>query len=182
MSRPMYTVTIADAGDVGADPNALRHVLESFGARVIKHNIGRANDLIDLLSGNFYIPSDYVILEFHGEDGEIIMPALGEDIYTKDEPRGNFGPKEIEKYYKIGNAFIINQGCSLGYKELADSFIYNGARAYIGARDDIEGSSSVFFTIRFFYELIQNRRSEKEAFLLAQNTDSETQLFEWFQK
>ena len=82
---------------------------------------------------------------------------------------------------KLKTPFIVNLGCGLGNQPMADAFLANTCQKYIGATDDIDGASSDFFAIRFFYELCQNNRTEKEAFKLARSTDSETKLFEWFE-
>lgn len=183
MSRPVYTVTIAfEPGSTGGSPYMIRQVLESFGVRVIMHDIGRPDDFIDLISGDYYIDSDYIILEFHGDEGKICMPELGEEYYHPDEPRGDFDKGEIEKYFKLKDVFVINLGCTLGRPELALSFIKSGCKVYIGARDYVDGISSDMFVIRFFYEMIQNGRSEKEAFEIAKNTDKETDFFDWYEK
>lgn len=51
--------------------------MESFGARVTLDLIGRPNDLIDILSGND-LPHkvDYLILNFHGDEGRFCLPEL----------------------------------------------------------------------------------------------------------
>jgi len=136
---------------------------------------------MDFLLGKTYLPSDFIIFSFHGDEGKFCLPELGEDIYYEYEPRGNFGPEEISQYCKIRTPLIINTGCTLGNQALAHSFLAKACHTYIGSRDYIEGMSTAFFVVRFFYELYQNGRSAQEAFAAARSTDSETMLFEWFQ-
>lgn len=70
---------------------AIRSALEYFGVRVNIHWIGRPNDLIDVLSGEELDNKvDYLILNFHGDEGRFCMPELDEDVYESNEPRGNF--------------------------------------------------------------------------------------------
>jgi hypothetical protein len=71
------------------EPFAIRSTLEYFGATV--HWIGRPNDLVDILSGKELDQRcDYLILVFHGDEGRLCMPELGEDVYEPDEPRGEY--------------------------------------------------------------------------------------------
>jgi len=75
---------------------------------------------------------------------------------------------------------VIGNGCTLGDPELANAFLKIGCRAYIGPKDYIDGDATFYFIIRFFYELLSNQRSEKEAYELAKSTDQETCLYEWY--
>ncbi len=91
MSKPELYVSIVVGPNCDIESIALRSVLESFGARVTFHLIGRPNDLIDVLSGQDLDQKlDYLILNFHGDEGRFIMPELGEEVYELNEPRGAF--------------------------------------------------------------------------------------------
>lgn len=175
-----YTVTIVSC-ETGNEHEVIRQAIEWFEGRVIHEVIGRPSDFKDFLSGKNYLSSDFIVFCFHGDDGKFCMPELGEDIYYEYEPRGNFGTEEISQYCKIKTPIIMNLGCTLGNQKLANSFLAEACNTYIGPRDYIDGMSSAFFAVRFFYELYQNKRSDKEAFEAARSTDSETMLFEWFQ-
>lgn len=175
-----YTVTIVSC-ETGNQYEVIRQAIESFEGCVIHEVIGRPSDFMDFLAGKTYISSDFIIFSFHGLDGKFCLPELGEDIYYDYEPRGNFGAEEISQYCKIKTPFIMNLGCGLGDQGLATSFLANSCKTYIGPNDYIDWTSSTFFAVRFYYEIYQNKRSEKEAFEAARSTDSETMLFEWFE-
>jgi len=64
-----------------SDPYLIRQALESFGIRIIMHDIRRLDEFIDLIFGNYYIESNYIILEFHGDEDKICMPELSEEYY-----------------------------------------------------------------------------------------------------
>ena len=69
---------------------ALRSTLEYFGVRVTIHWVGRPNDLVDVLSGEDRDERmNYLILNFHGDEGRFCMLKLGVDIYEDGEPRVN---------------------------------------------------------------------------------------------
>lgn len=174
-----YTVTIVSC-ETGNEYEVIRQAVESLEGRVIHEVIGRPSDFMDFLSGKTYIPSDFIIFSFHGDEGKFVLPELGDNIYYEYEPRGNFGAEEISQYCKIQTPIILNLGCTLGNQKLANSFLSDACKTYIGAKDYVDGASSAFFAVRFFYELYQNKYSEKEAFVIAHNTDSETKHFEWF--
>lgn len=180
MAKKTHTVTVVSC-ETGGEYGTIREPLESFGVRVIHEAIGRPSDFVDFLSGETYFASDCVIFAFHGVNGKFYMPELGENVYYENEPRVNFGAEEINRYCRLKTSMIINLGCGLGNQALADSFLKKNCNIYIGAKDDIDGPSTDFFAIRFFYELCQNKLSEKEAFERARSTDSETMHFEWFQ-
>ncbi|MDF1508648.1 delta-aminolevulinic acid dehydratase [Robertmurraya sp. DFI.2.37] len=177
MSMPSIDVTLAVGPDSALEAQAIRSGLEVFNVRVITYWIGRPNDLIKLITEN---ESDYLILSFHGVEGELVMPELGEMVYEDNEPKKNFGATEILEYGRLNKQLVIGNGCTLGDPELANAFLKIGCRAYIGPKDCIDGDASFYFIIRFFYELLSNQRSEKEAYELAKSTDQETCLYEWY--
>ncbi|NLY11352.1 MAG: hypothetical protein GX020_06685 [Firmicutes bacterium] len=60
--------------------------------------------------GTEHFKSDYMILEFHGDEDNIWRFELGEKSYEENELRGNFGIDEVEKYSKLKDALVINAG------------------------------------------------------------------------
>ncbi|SKB43194.1 hypothetical protein SAMN06295926_102395 [Lysinibacillus sp. AC-3] len=118
-------------------------LLESFGARVTLHLIGRLNDLIDVLSGEDLDDRiDYLMLNFHGDEGRFCMTELGEDFYELNEPRGEyFGPQEILNYCTLKDVKVIASGCTLDEKQLATAFLKSGCQSYLAPDDYIDGST-----------------------------------------
>ena len=125
MSKPDLYVSLVVGSNCDIESLALRSVLESFGVRVTLHLIGRPNDFIDVLSGeDLNDQIDYLILNFHGDEGRFCMPELGPEVYELNEPRGEFfGPQEISNYCKLKDVKVIASGCTLGEKQLANAFL-----------------------------------------------------------
>ncbi|WP_232697365.1 delta-aminolevulinic acid dehydratase [Brevibacillus daliensis] len=161
---------------------ALRSTLEYFGAQVMTYWIGRPNDLIAVLNGeNLYDDVSYIVLCFHGDEGELIMQELGDEVYEPGEPQGNFSSKEILKYGDFAGKKVIGNGCTLGDPALAHAFIEKGASWYIGPDDYPYGNSALLFAIHFFYEVLENEQSDKEAFEQAIKIDPEKmEMYKWY--
>lgn len=162
---------------------AIRSVLEYFGIRVNIHWIGRPNDFLKILSGEELDNKlDYLILNFHGDEGKFCMPELSVETYTDTEPKGKFfGPNEIEKYTNLKGVKIISSGCTLGTEKLANAFLTSGCHSYLAPDDYIDGNANSMFIITFMYEMINNHRNEKEAFEIARLIDSDTSMYKWYQ-
>ena len=176
----MKNILIVVIGNTGNEPEALRQSLENFGYFVATKYIGRPNDFISVLNGNLFFEPDCIILSCHGEDGRIIMPVLGEDIYESDEPRGNLSASDIDKCLKLHGKLIINLGCTTGEKTLAK--VFSKQNIYIAPDDYIEGNAALYFAISLFYEMSKDNVQLKEAYKVAKANDSETRLFQFFDR
>ncbi|EGL17883.1 MULTISPECIES: hypothetical protein [unclassified Paenibacillus] len=182
MSKPVMNVALVCGPDCDMEVQAIRSTLEYFGARVFTYWIGRPNDLIDLISGkDLYPNTDLIILCFHGDEGQFIMPELGESIYEPGEPKGNFGPEEIRRFAKLAGKTVIGTGCSVGKPETARAFLDSGCEVYIGPNDYPDGNDALMFVLRLFYDLIQNKRSVKEAFQNAKSLDAEMDMYQLYE-
>lgn len=179
MSKPEFYISLAVGHDCDMESYALRSTLEYFGARVTMHWIGRPNDLVEVLSGEDREDKiDYLILNFHGDEGRFCMNELGEDIYELDEPRGEFfNAQDVLRFSKLKGVKVIAAGCTLGRESLAKAFLKSGCHSYIGPDDYIDGNSNLMFLIRFMYEIINNNKSQQEAFEIARSIDEETSMY-----
>ncbi|WP_203363417.1 delta-aminolevulinic acid dehydratase [Bacillus sp. REN10] len=183
MSKPELTVALVCGPDCDMEANAIRSAIEYFGGRVITYWIGRPNDLIAVLSGeDLYPDTDYIILSFHGDEGQFIMPELDESVYEADEPQGDFGSNDVKRYAKLNNKIVLANGCTLGVPQLAQVFIESGCQTYIGPDDYPYGNAALMFALRFFYEIIQNKKSVKEAFELTKTTDEEMSMYQLYER
>ncbi|MGE6260472.1 delta-aminolevulinic acid dehydratase [Heyndrickxia sporothermodurans] len=182
MSKPNLYVSLVVGPNCDMESYALRSTLEYFGARVTVHWIGRPNDLVDVLSGvDRENKVDYLILNFHGDEGRFCMPELGEDVYEEEEPRGEFFDKQhVMQWAKLKNVKTIAAGCTLGVRSLATAFLESGCDSYMGPDDYIDGNSNLMFITRFFYELINNNKSQQEAFEIAKSIDQETLMYQLY--
>ena len=171
----MQNVLIVNLEGTGNEAEALRQVLERMNFFVGVKNIGRPGDFMEVLAGEMPFDPDCIIISCHGDNGKIIMPALGESVYRKDEPRGDFSSKEIAQFLKISGKTIINLGCTTGRNDMASAFSANNT--YVAPFDYIEGNAALFFTIKLFYELASKQCEIQAAYLSAKETDDETRLF-----
>ncbi len=97
----MKRVLILNGNGIGLESFAVRSVLEYFGYIVIMYNIGRPQDYFDIFSGKQNFNYDYLIIGCHGDDGKIIVPILGENVYYPNECRNNIGYEELQGLVKI---------------------------------------------------------------------------------
>lgn len=175
-------VALVCGPDCDMETQAVRASLEYFGARVFTYWIGRPNDFISVLSGeDIYPGTDIIILCFHGDEGSFIMPELGEDVYEAGEPQHDFGPGEIMRFAKLDGKTVIGNGCTLGDPALAKAFLDRGCQTYIGPDDYPDGNAALMFLLRFFYEMIQNGKSVREAYQLARSIDDELSMYQIYE-
>lgn len=182
MSKPVMNVALVCGPDCDMEVQAIRSTLEYFGARVFSYWIGRPNDMIDILSGKDLYPNmDLIILCFHGDEGRFIMPELGESVYETEEPRGDFGPDEIRRFANLAGKTVIGNGCSLGERKTAQAFLDSGCEVYIGPNDYPDGNDALMFVLMFVYELIQNKRSIKEAFQNVKSLNTGMDMYQLYE-
>ena len=163
--------------DAELEAAAIRAAAESFGATVFFYPVGRPADFLAVLAGEAGFPEpDAVILSFHGEDGAFLMPALGEDVYFPDEPRGPVGPDLIRSSLKLENRIVLSTACTTGRKETADAFRARG-NFYAGPVGYAEGSAALMFVLRFLYEWIAKDADPRTSARCAAGADGETGLF-----
>lgn len=181
MSKPVMNVALVCGPDCDMESQAIRATLEYFGARVFMYWVGRPNDFISVLSGDdLYENTDFMILNFHGDEGEFIMPELGDEIYEEGEPGGNFGPKEITSFANLKGKVVYGNGCSLGDPALAEAFLKAGCKVYIGPDDYPEGNDALMFILRCFYEMIQHGKDVKEAYEAATTLCDELLMYKYY--
>lgn len=170
---------LVNLNDTGSEVEAIRQTLECFGYKVLNYQISRPNDFINILNNYNDYNYKYSIISCHGasgaDEGKILMPILNDRLYEVNEPKQNFGYKEIEKYNKLNNKVIINTGCSTGKsQDLIKAFTKNN-NIYIAPNGDPEGDSSLFFIQNLFYNL--KRYDLFESFEKANNYDNETKIY-----
>lgn len=171
----MQNVLIVNLLDTGNEAEALRQTLERMNYFVCVKNIGRPNDLIDILEGKTPIDPEFIIISCHGDGGKIHMPVLADFVYLENEPRDDFSSKEISQYLKLSEKTIINLGCTTGCDNTAAAF--SKRNIYIAPNGYVEGNAALFFTIRLFYEMTSKQFDINAAFTIARKTDDETRMF-----
>lgn len=160
---------------------AMRGMLESFGFEVRSHFIGNAKKLVSLLNTkeNLY---EILILSCHGNERGMLLPELAEELEKTMPYHKTLTATDCSEFLKLQNQVVINTGCCLGNEKFANSFIQQGAKAYIGPETYVEGNAALFFAISFLYFHLCNHLSLQEAFTKAKALDSETSLFSLHQR
>ncbi|MBP1903774.1 hypothetical protein J2Z32_000386 [Paenibacillus turicensis] len=182
MSKPEMNVAIVCGPNCDLEVQAIRSTLEYLGARVFVYWVGRPLDFISVLSGDdLYPDTDFILLCFHGVDGQFVMPELAEEIYETDEPRGDFGVDQVVRYANLEGKVVLANGCTLGLPETAKAFLQAGCKTYIGPDDYPDGNMALMFALRLFYELIQNKKSVQQAFHLTQAMDEEMKMYRLYE-
>lgn len=184
MTKKNLIVALAISENCEREAYALRSFLECLNIQVITYWIARPNDFIGVLSGtDLMSPIDYLILCFHGDHDAFLLPKLAPEIYTDDEPHTHaFGAQYIEKYAKLDKVKVITIGCALGGDLLSQAFLNSGCSVYIAPKDYILGSAVLIFMMRYFYEILEQQRDEREAFNIAINLDHDTAIFQRYSK
>lgn len=154
---------------------ALRSVLESFGVEVRCHFIGHVKRLVSFLNAEEFLYK-VVILSCHGDERGIILPELAAELDKTMPYQGVLSASNCREFVRLKHQVVINTGCCLGKDDFADSFIKNGASAYIGFEDYPEGNAVVFFIISFLYFYLYKRLPLNEAFAKARSIDKETSM------
>lgn len=77
---------------------------------------------------------------------------------------------------------VIATGCALGGDLLSQAFLNSGCSVYIAPKDYILGSAVLIFMMRYFYEILEQQRDEREAFNIAINLDHDTAIFQRYSK
>jgi len=174
------TISIISGPDCDLEAMALRNSLEYLGFIVILRAVGRPDDLINILKNDKLTKSSEILIFcFHGKNKKFIMPELSREIYRPDEPRTDFGFKEIEKYANLSGQHIIVTGCTLGNQKIADSFLRSKAKTFIGSAGYPQANSALIFVTTLFYYLSKNE-SYDEVFKKAANIDDETKQFRFY--
>lgn len=171
----MKRVLILNGNGIGLESFAIRSVLEYFGCIVTIYNIGRPQDYFDIFSGKQNFNYDYLIIGCHGDDGKIIVPILGENVYYPNECRNNIGYEELRGLVKIKDKTVICTGCTTGAGELYKEFNRHN-NTFVAPTDYIEGNGSLLFIVNLFYHLSKGSNF-KDSFAQASSIDPETKLY-----
>lgn len=171
----MKRVLILNGDGTALENIATRRALEYFYCIATMFNIGRHQDYLDVFCGKRNFNYDYLIIGCHGDDGKIIVPILGENVYYPNECRNNIGYEELQGLVKIKDKTVICTGCTTGAGELCKEFNRNN-NIFVAPTDYIEANCSLMFIVNLFYHL-SNGLSFKDSFAIASAIDSETKLY-----
>lgn len=151
-------VDLLAVGD--GDATAIRGALEAFGVRVNYFPVGQARHIVAVLGGE-RAAAPYVVIACHGDEGEILMDELAEELAAFQPFNGNLGPAEVRTHLSFPGSVVIATGCDTGHEALAEAFLDAGAGAYVAPEHGPFGYASVFAPLFLFYELTELRTLEE---------------------
>ncbi len=161
----LLSIQIIDVHGTGNETEAIRQVLEYYGARVSRNLIGRPRHLLQALDN---CDPGHLILCCHGSGGKIVMPKLAEEIYDVSEPKGDIGPDELAKHPLDLPKLILTTGCELSTESWSDLWFQSGAHDYIAPGSEIDGNTMLQFVLHFYFEVLVQKKSIGDAHLGAQ--------------
>src|SRR4051794_24410897 len=109
---------------------ALRGMLELFGIHGRRFAIGQARQLVRALGGEAGAP--YVVVVCHGDDGRVVLPALGDELERFQPLHGSVGPDDCARSRGWRRArWSSARAATPGAPELAEAYFAAGAGAYV---------------------------------------------------
>ena len=159
---------------------ALRAALEWWGFQVRLHLIGKAQDLVDLMSPGDRL-SNTLFLMCHGDERGIRLPELGAEIESAQPYHGAVRPSDVAVFARLPGRVAISTGCATGTPAFAEAWLGAGCRAYIGPDGYPHGDASLFYGLHLSYAWLCRGRPLAEAHALASAHDAETRLFRLYE-
>lgn len=134
---------------------AVRAGLESLGVRVRRTVVGQSRHLVAALSE--HTRADFVVLLCHGEEGDIVLPELADEVERHQPFHGRVTPADLRGFARFDGRVVIATGCDTGHPALVEAVLACGAEAYLAPTGAPFGYASVFAPIFLFYELAELR-------------------------
>lgn len=119
----MLLIEIGNQGEAG------RAALEQFGLRVTLVRIGQARHLVAVLSD--IGTAEYVVLDCHGEDGDIVIPELAPELETKQPFCRRMTPEDLATFARLDGAVVISTGCTTATPAMGQAVIGRCALGYL---------------------------------------------------
>ena len=134
---------------------AIRAALEQFGLRVTLVRIGQARHLVTALSD--IGAAEYVVLDCHGEDGDILIPELAPELEAQQPFRRRLTPADVSTFAHLNGAWVISIGCTTATPAMGQALLRRGALGYLAPAGYPDGAHAFFAVTYLFYELSQGR-------------------------
>lgn len=134
---------------------AVRAGLECFGVRVRRTSVGQSRHLVAALTEASR--AGFVVLVCHGDEGDIVLPELADDVERHQPFHGRITPDDLRGFARFDDQVVVATGCDTGHPALAEAVLDCGAQAYLAPTGAPFGYASVFAPIFLFYELAELR-------------------------
>jgi len=105
---------------------ALRAVLEAFGIGVRYLRVGQARHLVHALG---HVTAPYVVLSCHGDEGDIVLPSLAEEVERFQPFHRRLRPGDLRSVARFPGSVVVATGCETGNDDLAAAVLGAGASA-----------------------------------------------------
>jgi hypothetical protein len=186
---PAYVRSVSDRPDTldlvcldgGGEALAFRGILEQIGLRhglrVNLHLVGRASQLVRLLSEP---GAPHLLLIGHGDEGGIVIPDLPPELAAAEPFNALLRPEDVRACAKLDGRVVVCTGCSTGNEDLAQAFLAAGASAYIAPEADEDGEAAMGFSVALYFGLLYLDLPLAEAVEQARALGGETELFRLF--
>lgn len=164
--------------ETGNEPHAIRSVAEWWGVFVTVTWVGNSGQIVDYFTGQ--PDHDLIILSGHGDERGLLLPKLDAEIATRYPYNEVIRPEDFDQFVRLGGNTVISLACLGGRQQLADVFLANGARHYIGPVDYPNGSAALMYILDFLYNHVHHSRDVEEAHRIASNHDDDRQQFKLY--
>lgn len=159
----------------GNEAHALRAILECWNINVSITWVGNSDQLVDYFS--FQAHHDLIIISGHGNQDSLFLPPLAPDIANEYQYQDRITIANFSHFLQLQQNTVLNLSCNGGSTSFAEVFLNKGARAYIGAKDAVDGGAALMYAIEWLYAIIISGLSVLEAHQLAANHTDERGLF-----
>lgn len=158
---------------------AMRALLEMLGCVVTIHWIGTPTDFLKVL-GQGEMASPYLLIAGHGDDENGYYFGEYADFIDTSMLRDQHMPAEIiAPVVNLPGCTIVSTACWAGIESMGHAFTFNGKiNAYIGCRVAPKGEDICVFAVNFFYNIIRNKLSDREAWQKAMMATDQPAIYQ----
>jgi hypothetical protein len=164
-SLPSFAVT--DWGGSTEEALLTRALVESLGAVVTFHRIGKPEDFLRVLRLGEAAASILVICA-HGDANGFIFGEYGPGIDTSSLVSGSMPARSIA---------VVSTACGTGDAAFGQAFTEGGVRAYIAPSSEPEGADVPLFLHHLFHQMLRRGAPVEIAWAHAQAYDEQGAMF-----
>ena len=164
--------------ETGNEPQAIRAAAEWWGVFVTMTWVGNSGQIVDYFAGQ--PDHDLIIISGHGDELGLRLPELNNETANRYPYNQVIRPGDFGQFLQLNGNAVISLACLGGMRQLADVFLAQGARHYIGPVDYPDGASALMYILEFLYNHVYHGRSVEEAHRFASNHNDDRQQFKLY--
>jgi hypothetical protein len=170
----LHIITIDSANE----PHAIRAAAEVWNIAVTVTWVGNSGQIVDYFAGQ---PAhDLIIISGHGNEHGLILPQLAEAIADRYPYHDVIRAEDFAQFVRLNGNTVINLACLGGQSSLAEAFLKQGARYYIGPIDYPDANAALMYILTFLYHHGVHQGDVVEAHHLAANHEDDRQQFKLY--